>query len=169
MNEKGETTGLLSPPVRVEEPGDVLLSNPLIHPSVMARTEWFKSHRYNQKLRRSQDFDLWVRSIEDSSFASLADPLLFYRFTGVFSWQKFREHNRIRRSIIRKHGPKLMGRFKTEKLLFQRWLKGVAGGVLNAVGLWGWAMARKTAPLTPAQRAHCDDALRTIRQINFEV
>ena len=79
-------------------------------------------------MRQGRVYDLWVRNVEDRFFASLFDPLLFYRFTWVFSCQKLSEHNRIRRAIIREYGLGLISVFNTEKLLFSRWLKGGVGG-----------------------------------------
>jgi glycosyltransferase involved in cell wall biosynthesis len=59
---------------------DVLQGNSFIHPSVMGRAEWFRMHPYDDKMARCQDFDLWLRTVEQSGFGKLDEPLLFYRF-----------------------------------------------------------------------------------------
>lgn len=50
-----------------------------MHPTVMGRTEWFRSYYYNPACEGCEDMDLWFRSKEHSHFYSLFEPLLLYR------------------------------------------------------------------------------------------
>lgn len=61
-----------------------------LHPTVAARTAWFRSNRYSESplFRRSQDAELWVRTAEDSRFVVLDAPLLFYRWVENHSFDK---------------------------------------------------------------------------------
>lgn len=59
-----------------------------IHPTVMARTQWFRKNRYHEGLLRSQDYELWLRSGSSSTFYNLTKPLLFYRVYEAQSYQK---------------------------------------------------------------------------------
>lgn len=58
------------------------LNNPFIHPSVMMRKSVFqKIGYYNEKLRTSQDYDLWFRAAAAGlKFANVPKYLLQYRF-----------------------------------------------------------------------------------------
>ena len=50
------------------------------HPTVMIRSEIFKSNRYNESLRVSQDFDLWTTLYgKGFCFGNIKQPLLKYR------------------------------------------------------------------------------------------
>lgn len=51
----------------------------LAHPSWMGRTEWFRTYRYDDRLRKAQDYDLLLRSHERSLFAALPEALIGYR------------------------------------------------------------------------------------------
>lgn len=57
---------------------------PIIHPSVMARKEWYLRNLYDESYSRSQDYELWCRSFtnNDLKIAILPDLLLFYREFG---------------------------------------------------------------------------------------
>lgn len=59
----------------------MLFSNPMIHPSVMARAEVFKSNPYNTSFPNSQDYELWSRLMFEKGvkFANINRPLLLYR------------------------------------------------------------------------------------------
>jgi glycosyltransferase involved in cell wall biosynthesis len=50
-----------------------------IHPTVMGKTSWFKKYGYLESLKGAEDFDLWLRSFNDSTFALFDVPLLYYR------------------------------------------------------------------------------------------
>jgi glycosyltransferase involved in cell wall biosynthesis len=67
---------------------DVLQGNSFIHPSVMGRAEWFRMHPYDDKMARCQDFDLWLRTVEQSVFGKLDEPLLFYRYANNVTIEK---------------------------------------------------------------------------------
>lgn len=50
-----------------------------IHPTIMGKTSWFKTHGYMHELKGVEDFDLWIRSFNYSFFSAIERPLLFYR------------------------------------------------------------------------------------------
>lgn len=62
-----------------------------IHPTVAARTAWFLENPYSESplFRRSQDAELWVRTVARSRFAVLPAPLLFYRWSPGLSFDKY--------------------------------------------------------------------------------
>lgn len=65
---------------------------PIVHPSVMARKNWFLRNKYNENLPRSQDYELWCRSFvkNDLKIAILPELLLYYREEGVISVDKLK-------------------------------------------------------------------------------
>jgi len=73
---------------------DVLNGIIFIHPSVAGRTAWFKEHPYDDSKRRSQDFFLWLSSVDASKFGVINEPLLFYRVVDNDLWGKFKRDNR---------------------------------------------------------------------------
>lgn len=65
--------------------------SPFIHPTVMARPEWFLSHPYSElaRYRRAEDVELWCRSVRHSTFVNLDEALLYYREIGTASVGKY--------------------------------------------------------------------------------
>ena len=63
---------------------EVKLSYPIVHPSVMARRDWYYRNNYSENYPRAEDFELWTRAItiRDFNMAILPDLLLFYREEG---------------------------------------------------------------------------------------
>lgn len=57
----------------------LISGNFFCHPTVMARTEWFRQNKYDVSMNRIEDFELWIRTYAYSRFEVLKQPLLFYR------------------------------------------------------------------------------------------
>lgn len=72
-----------------------------IHPSIIGRTNWFKNNQYNQNYFRMEDEELWARTILKSSFANMAEPLLFYREVGISCLNKYIQSTKGDRILIR--------------------------------------------------------------------
>lgn len=68
-------TGLISTPIL----DPIRSATPLIHPSVMFRTDWVRKNRYSEKLRRTEDLELWMRGIDGTNCFVVDQPLLFFR------------------------------------------------------------------------------------------
>ncbi len=85
FDDSGTATGLF--PYRLDHAA--LCARPwngfyLVHPSWMARTAWFRRHRYQTpELARSQDQELLLRAYPDSRFAVVDEILLGYRMGPV--------------------------------------------------------------------------------------
>ncbi|OIN60279.1 glycosyltransferase family 2 protein [Arsenicibacter rosenii] len=68
--------GLPVPPPRYDK---LLAHCPIIHPTVMGKTDWFRLHPYNPVLQRTEDLELWLRTLPETTIGILDEPLLFYR------------------------------------------------------------------------------------------
>lgn len=54
-------------------------TNPLIHPSVMCRREFLQiMGGYDERLRKKQDYDLWLRGCDIGRYANLDDVVMRY-------------------------------------------------------------------------------------------
>lgn len=79
-----------------------MVTNGFMHPTIMAKTEWFRNNPYAEWCRRCQDEELWLRTKSSNIFRNLENPLLFYREQGTISFKKYLSSQKA--SIdIRKH------------------------------------------------------------------
>jgi glycosyltransferase involved in cell wall biosynthesis len=62
-----------------------------IHPTVAAKTAWFRANPYSEdrKFNRCEDAELWCRTTATTKFINLREPLLFYREANAFSLDKY--------------------------------------------------------------------------------
>lgn len=63
------------------------------HPTIMGRTEWFRKNQYDVLYERMEDFELWIRTVDFSTFMNIQEPLLFYRNVGIPTLQKYLKSN----------------------------------------------------------------------------
>ena len=74
---------------------------PIVHPSVMARREWYLLNPYYPVLLRSQDFELWLRTLYTTNFHIMNEKLLFYREVGIPYTKKYVNTNSdLRRTFL---------------------------------------------------------------------
>lgn len=83
--------------------GSVIEKGVFIHPTILGRKEWFLKNPYNITLKRSEDFDLWVRSFDSSSFKNIEEPLLFYREVGLAQKTKYIKTQLEKLKLIRSY------------------------------------------------------------------
>ena len=79
-----------------------------VHPTVMGKKSWFVENPYNEKMRRSQDTELWLRTVNYSKFYNLPAPLLFYRDIGIPSANKYCSGEKDIRKLYKRY--KLYGK-----------------------------------------------------------
>jgi glycosyltransferase involved in cell wall biosynthesis len=65
---------------------------PIVHASILARKEWYSRNKYNQNLPRTEDFELWCRTISnnDLKLAVLPTALYYYREEGLATAEKLK-------------------------------------------------------------------------------
>jgi len=101
IDTKNNIHGLLIKKIHPCTLNDAFNHKCFIHPSVIAKIEWFKTNSYDAKYVRMEDTELWVRTIKQSNFVNLNIPLLFYRDVGVPYLKKYLQSTKGERYLIR--------------------------------------------------------------------
>jgi glycosyltransferase involved in cell wall biosynthesis len=79
----------------------------LNHATILGRTQWFRQNPYDPLYTRSEDRELWCRTVNHSTFSRIEEPLYFYR--EIVSMRHYLQSCRDIRKLIRKYGPKVLG------------------------------------------------------------
>lgn len=82
IDEDGKPRGQLKPATEPDEIARILATaNPMIHSSVMLRTERVRQlGGFRAAFRAAEDYDLWLRLSEIAKIANLPEPLIEYRW-----------------------------------------------------------------------------------------
>lgn len=93
-----------------------------VHPSVMGRTAWFCQHPYRSECDGCEDWDLWLRTKDSSTFGYIDTPILFYREPEKRDKQKYLLRRQQGRVAIRMNR-NLLPAYRYYALLMDSYLK----------------------------------------------
>ncbi|MPS65207.1 glycosyltransferase family 2 protein [Chryseobacterium sp.] len=94
INENDEIVGIRINPITEE---NIISVSSFIHPTIVAKTTWFRNNPYDVKAIRIEDLELWYRTGKNNNFKILTEPLFYYREFGgyykkYFSAQKAKDY-----------------------------------------------------------------------------
>lgn len=95
----------------------------VFHPSVMARTTWFKKNRYDPDYPRAEDRELFLRNFKQNKIAHIEGRYLFYRIGDETKYSAYIDGYRSERKALLRHGPALVGVGMTGMLYVRSLLK----------------------------------------------
>lgn len=105
-----------------------------VHPTMMARTEWFRKHLYAVEYPRAEDRELFARAILNGTrFAVMSEPLYFYRWYGNMKPKAMLQGYKSERLVLTKYGPQLLGKVASTVLIGRSYLKSAAVSLLSGV------------------------------------
>lgn len=100
INEENKVVGIRYKDI---DKGLLLNVDSFIHPTIIAKTEWFRKNRYDDNALRIEDKELWYRTSDQSNFKMIAEPLFFYREVGQNYYQKYFKANEAKKYILKKY------------------------------------------------------------------
>lgn len=127
---------------------DALKTITFIHPTVTGKTDWFRKYKYDEELIGAEDFDLWLRSRQNSVFEVIKEPLLFYRDPLTFKLKTYTFRLRQQRKIFRKDSYLTNHYFEKNKMIFISYLKSNLALLINTLGLDNYYIARRNKSST---------------------
>jgi glycosyltransferase involved in cell wall biosynthesis len=143
-------------------PASVLRGCPLIHPTVIGRTGWFRSNPYDGRYVRAEDHELWCRVCVSSRLARLNTPLLFYRDTPAM--RKTLKSYKTQRMIFRSYGPVRVGVAGAAAEVSKSYAKSAVVAGATLLGLSGAVWRRRNWPLSDKARLSAEQILADVLQ-----
>ena len=139
--------------IRGEEPLDcspkaILKNGLLIHPTMMARTDWFRKNPYDGVYLRAEDRELWCRTCTNTKFARLREPLFFYREGLAGNLKNYVSTGATIRKILQQYGPPWIGALRTSLLIGQFSLRTYVYRAATALGMQSKLIQRRNRKLS---------------------
>lgn len=146
---------------------DVCHHQCFIHPSVMAKRQWFLDHPYNPSALRIEDFELWSRSIQHSNFFNMSEGLLFYRTEGLPYLGKYLKSNKGERRVLRNIHKKNKA-FKCNKYIIKSYIKCGMYIIFTALHLQNFLVHIRSSKLTKEEQSSATRQLEKALQGKYE-
>jgi hypothetical protein len=139
-----------------------------VHPTVMAKTQWYQQHKYDGVFVRAEDLELWCRlaSQTKTCFGKLDEPLLYYRMNAATSLQKTLYSFRTHRQIVNIYGPKLIGTLKSKLLIGELHLKSLFHQVTAMLGVRDRFIRRNAITTDTPELRQAQATLNQVLQTN---
>jgi glycosyltransferase involved in cell wall biosynthesis len=134
-----------------------------LHPTVIARTEWFQRHLYDAEYVRAEDMELWQRADPGTRCARLLEPLLFYREPLEFHAAKYHTSCRTGRKIARRY-PSGKGHGSALAVVARSYAKEGLHLALSRLGLVSSLIRRRSRACEGLELQNAHQALREIER-----
>lgn len=120
-----------------------------IHPTIIAKTEWFLNNQYDVNVMRSQDYELWQRTFKTNVFKVYTEPLLFYREFGRDYYKKYIKGVPSKFYIAQKHKDV---REVINAFIYS--MKAVIYLIMNKIGLEQRLINRRSVLISSENKSH---------------
>ena len=118
-----------------------------IHPTIIAKKQWFLENPYDTKALRMEDAELWYRTHSKYHFVRLNEPLMFYREVGNNYYKKYFLAQQSKAYIFNKYPNE--GYWK--QYFRSNFLKGIVYRIAHIFGMEQWLVNRRNVKITPVK------------------
>ena len=118
-----------------------------IHPTIIAKKQWFLENPYDTKVLRMEDAELWYRTHSKYHFVRLNEPLLFYREVGNNYYKKYFLAQQSKAYIFSKYPDE--GYWK--QYFRSNFLKGIVYRIAHIFGMEQWLVNRRNVKINPVK------------------
>lgn len=138
----------------------------LAHATILAKRSWHRANPYDESLTRAEDRDLWCRTASSTRFGVVPEVLYVVRVStrDARFLRDYVDAHRQNRTILLRHGPRIVGISRTARLVLASAAKSVVMRGAYVAGLSSWIVRRRGRAPTDAERALVREALAAGRQ-----
>ena len=163
ISEKSRVVGKRHSP-KAPTPLEIFKRGRFIHPTVLFAKEWGMEHPYDREYPRAEDYELWCRTSNLPSFATLDQPLLYYREPSVIRIEAYRLSKKTGRRVLLTHGCKKLGATATTGLLVKNLMSEIVTGAAAGMGLSKLCTAQRSERISTRERTNAQDVLNAVRK-----
>ena len=118
-----------------------------IHPTIIAKKQWFLENPYDTKALRMEDAELWYRTHSKYHFVRLNEPLLFYREVGNNYYKKYFLAQQSKAYIFSKYPNESYWKHYFRA----NFLKGIVYRIAHIFGMEQWLVNRRNVKINPVK------------------
>ena len=118
-----------------------------IHPTIIAKKQWFLENPYDTKALRMEDAELWYRTHSKYHFVRLNEPLLFYREVGNNYYKKYFLAQQSKAYIFSKYPNESYWKHYFRA----NFLKGIVYRIAHIFGMEQWLVNRRNVKISPVK------------------
>jgi len=140
---------------------DILNGMTPIHPTVMARMQFYKDNRYENDFVQMEDVELWYRTIDNYVFFNLNEPCLFYREESTLISKKHIIMIRGKLNFAKKYN---LSTINSLKIVVSARIKGLVYLVFEKFNLQGFLLSKRYIEISDTEKLKYNTILTEIVQ-----
>lgn len=165
INEHSQITGKLrigGDKITIQE----AVKKPLLcNPATLGRIATYRDHPIDRNLKRVEDWEFWIRAINDNNFAHMPHSLCYKR--EIVSDLKLSIKKELRElfyinKIILRHGPRILGWPGTSMQIIRYSLRPIIRGLMNTMGLQRFFLGRLRSRISGEEKSIGEVGLKEI-------
>jgi len=165
LSDRCRVVGVLGTDPVCTNPYRVLRRGLLAHATILCRTQWCRSNRYDERYPRAEDRELFCRTLGRARFEHIRDPLYFIgsRKSTTAVLRDYIQTSRDNRRLFAQHAPRLVGSLFLPPLFMESIAKEAIFRGATALGLQRMLVHSRGRPASAEEVLEGDRALRWIR------
>lgn len=138
---------------------DILKGKTPIHPTVMAKIQYYRDNKYDENFVQMEDFELWYRTIDNNVFFNLTEPCLFYREESTLISKKHIRMIQGKKNFVEKYN---FGAIEAFYFLISTWIKGCVYFIFEKINLQSFLLKKRYFDITQTEKNKYNTVLTTI-------
>ena len=122
----------------------------LFHPTVIAKTNWFRANPYSPDFLRAEDYELWNRTFSNTVFYRIKAPLFLYR-EGNVNVKNYALSMQSVRKIIKQYGPDILNKQELVTEVLKTYVKSGLYTVFGFFNLQQFLSSKRNSMLNEEQ------------------
>lgn len=143
----------------VSDVKDILKKNVPMHPTIFAKTSWFRKNKYSSQYLLIEDYELFLRTVEHSNFTHLPEPLLFYREISNLNANKYLNSIPSVRRLMRTYHLPFVFQVRNVYLNYLKYLYHL---LFEKIGISRYAISYRFLKLSSADKKYYSKVLNNI-------
>lgn len=132
------------------------------HPTVVAKTAWFRENRYNPDFKRGPDFELWCRIFGKTKFTRMEEPLFIYR-EGRVSIRNYKISSESYRRSLRLHYKNNLSELELQKEIMASYLRTYLYQIFGFFGLQHVLTATRNLKLNQFEKQRIMNCIQEVK------
>lgn len=164
MNENDEPTGVRKlMDISVWNRRMVLKKRLFFHPTIVAKTSWYRKNKYDENFVRSEDFELWCRTFNNIKYWRIYEPLFLYR-EGNVNIQNYITSSRSHRKAVIKHHHGVLSKKELLSEILESHLKSGLYRVFGFFNMQHFLASKRNIKLNDTQKNEVAKVVKRIRE-----
>ncbi len=140
----------------------VLKKRLFFHPTIIAKTSWYRKNKYDNDFVRSEDFELWCRTFDNMKYRRIYEPLFLYR-EGSVNIQNYITSSQSHRKAVIKHHEGVLSKYELTTEIFKSHIKSGLYSIFGSINMQHVLASKRNVKLSDSKKKEVAGIIKKIK------